>query len=165
VPTKQVIRTRAELSEFWLPWCVDAADPELTTQDCERPAEHPRAAQLRLTDLSTPIIQRALAEQRVNGDRSWPVIKERTREYRDRASRGETIVIDGTPDAPRYDQPTFMIYGDIKMLCEGCHRASALWLSGAEPFELRLVQTSVEWPGYANAEIRRRGRPFPGARP
>jgi hypothetical protein len=65
VPAKQIIRTRAELSEFWLPWCVDAEAPWRTTWDHDPPAGHPRAAQLRLTDLTKPVIERALAGQPV----------------------------------------------------------------------------------------------------
>jgi hypothetical protein len=155
-----VIRTRPQLAEFWLPWCVDADNPERTTHDHEAPAQHPRAAQLRLTDLDTPVIRRALAEQPVDGDRSWTKIAQITRLYRDRASTDATIIVDGTPSAASYDQPTFMTYGNVRMLCEGCHRASALWLSGIEDFELRLVEWPSLWPGYESDEIRRRGRPF-----
>jgi hypothetical protein len=53
------------------------------------------------------------------------VIEQRTREYRDRAASGDVIVVDGTPNAQRYNQPTFMTYWTAKMLDEGCHRTSA----------------------------------------
>jgi hypothetical protein len=70
------------------------------------------------------------------------------------------VVIDGAPEAIDYDQPTFMIYNDTRMLCEGCHRVSALWLSGVAVFELRLAKWPPEWAGYDNDEIRVRARPF-----
>ena len=54
----------------------------------------------------------------------------------------------------------FMSYDHVMMLCEGCHRTSAWWISGAEAFELRLVECRQRWPAYEDPEIRRRGRPF-----
>ena len=84
-----MIDARARLASIWLPWCVDALKP---TQSV--PADHPNASQLRLTDLELEPIREALKGQPYKGSVSWEKIDAIASEYREQASRGETVVID-----------------------------------------------------------------------
>jgi hypothetical protein len=115
--------------------------------------------------LDLPVVQRVLANQPVESgsSRSWPNIEHWLRIYNEQAERGETVVVDGRPGARPPDQPALMTYGDTRVMREGCHRTSALWLCTAQDFELRLIEAPADWPGYENSQIRERGRPFPGA--
>jgi hypothetical protein len=122
-----VLRTRQGLAQLWLPWCVDADNPDRTVRDHHPgPALHPRAAQLRLTDLTTPVIQRALAGQPYRpGEWSWQKIQSIAADYRAREDRGETVIVDDDDDPSSYQQPTFMTDGGVRMLSEGSHCTSA----------------------------------------
>lgn len=159
MPFKTVLHHRRQLAELWLPWCVDAENPALPL--AAFPALHPRAAQLRLTDLDTPVIQSALARQPYRlGDFSWPKINELADGYRAAESHGEPVIVDDVDNPMLDEQPTVMRYGDVTMLCEGSHRSSALWVSGISVFELRLACSPCSWAAYENDELRIRGRPF-----
>jgi hypothetical protein len=163
MPPKTVLRTREQLAALWLPWCVDACNPSMPLVDS--PARHPRAAQLGLKDLDTPVIQQALARQPYRaGELSWQKIIGIADGYRAQVARGEPIVVDDVGDALVYEQPMVMVYGDVTMLCEGSHRSSALWISQASVFELRLAVCPCRWPDYDNQQLRLRGRPFRAAR-
>jgi hypothetical protein len=158
-----VISTRDELGALWLPWCVDASDPSRGLHGCAQPARHPRAAQLRLTDLTNPIIQRALADQPYRDRWSWAKIESIAAGYRAQTASLETIIVDDDDDPDSHQQPAFMTFDGVRMLCEGCDRTSALWVSRASDFEVRIAAALERWPGYENPAIRERGRPFPGA--
>lgn len=159
MPFKTVLHRRRQLTEIWLPWCVDAENPALPLTAV--PALHPRAAQLRLTDLDIPVIQLALARQPYRlGEFSWPKINELADGYRAAASHGKPVIVDDVDDPMLDEQPTVMRCGEVSMLCEGSHRSSALWVSGISVFELRLACSPCSWAAYENHELRIRGRPF-----
>ena len=152
--TAKVVTRRDELGRLWLPWCVDARDPTLPIVDL--PARNVNATQLRLTDLHNEVVQVALARQPTpSGTNSWPKITAIATGFRETATG---IVIREEPP----NQPTVMAFEDFEMLCEGCHRASALWISGISSFELHLGIAEPNWVDYRAAELRMRGRPFRG---
>lgn len=152
-----MVRTRDELALLWLLWCVDAHDPAVALIG-DAPAQRASAAQLRITDLDTPAIRAALSSQRSNGDFSWPKIESIAESFRAQAACGGTIIVDG--DRSGREQPTLMHYADAKVICEGNHRASALWISEVTDFELRVTVAAFQWPDYANRALRSRGQTF-----
>lgn len=159
MPFKTVLHRRGQLTGLWLPWCVDADNPALPLT--QSPALHPRATQLRLTDLDTPVIQLALAQQPCSpGEFSWLKINAIADGYRAAESRGDAVIVDDVDNPILHEQLTVMRCGEVTMLCEGSHRSSALWVSGISVFELRLACSPAPWAAYENDELRIRGRPF-----
>jgi hypothetical protein len=125
------------------------------------PARLSNAAQLRITDLDLMPIRAALSRQPYRDEFSWPKIESIASSYRAQAARPEPIIVDA--DDSGREQPTLMRYDDADVICEGNHRASALWVSEVTDFELRLRVAEVPWPDYGNRDIRRRGRSFRSA--
>ena len=66
-----------------------------------------------------------------------------------------TVIKDTTPD-----EPAVMAFDDFEMLCEGCHRVSALWVAQIDRFELHLRSSEPVWLEYRAPNLRTRGRPF-----
>jgi hypothetical protein len=152
-----LITTRDDVGELWLPWCVRADDPAMPLEHF--PARQVNAAQLRVSGLDTEVIQVALAKQCTpSGETSWPKITAFAKHFSDIAANGSPAIV----DAPAPETPALMKFGDFTMVCEGCHRACALWVARIPDFELRAVRAALVWPEYANQELRLRGRPFAG---
>lgn len=131
---------------MWLPWCVSRDDA--TVPITHLPAEHPNARQLKFADLDSPDVQLALRWQQHRGDTSWGWILRHAEAFKQALGRGEPIVLNEDAAVLELDGAT--------MFCEGCHRASGLYVASIDTFEIRATVMAPEgaWDAYRNANLR-----------
>ena len=143
-----VISNRIELAALWLPWCVARGEP--TVPLTHLPAEHPRAMQLRITDLDDPSTQQALAWQPHRGGTSWEHIERWAARFRAQVASGEPVAIN--------DDAAVLDLGGLLILREGCHRACGLYVAGLKEFELVAAVSPPfgPWESYRTAALRER---------
>jgi hypothetical protein len=143
VPSLVVITDRSELGALWLPWCVDRERPAVPLQIDREPHRHAEARQLRVVDLEDLSVRTALAAYpRDDGGFILDAIVAIADEHR-AGTRSSSHRL-----AQAFEVPQGLV------LCEGSHRACALWESGLVTFDMLVRVIPLQWPQYRPAEMR-----------
>jgi hypothetical protein len=148
---------RHELSAIWLPWCVARNDQTTIVKIDAGPERSSRAMQLRIADLGSDDIRRALSRQvvRDDGRSSIDLIAEHAQRFRAMHARGSDVAI--TP-LGSIDDPAVFMTPEGPMLHEACHRVCGLYDAGLARFVLilRVDPLFGPWLVYETATLRER---------